>query len=109
MPTFTPTARAALVDRRLEELYPETPIPLDHRDAYSLLVAVVLSAQCTDKRVNEVTPALFALAGRPDAHLRPELAAAASSLDRATFPARVGGLNMLLRQGGRGLTGRRLP
>jgi len=67
MPTFTPTARAALVDRRLEELYPETPIPLDHRDAYSLLVAVVLSAQCTDKRVNEVTPALFALAGRPEA------------------------------------------
>jgi endonuclease-3 len=67
MPTLTPTARAALVDRRLEELYPETPIPLDHRDAYSLLVAVVLSAQCTDKRVNEVTPALFALADQPEA------------------------------------------
>lgn len=57
--------RAAFVDRRLAELYPETPIPLDHKDAYSLLVAVVLSAQCTDKRVNEVTPALWALADTP--------------------------------------------
>jgi endonuclease-3 len=54
--------RAAYIDRRLAELYPETPIPLDHRDAYTLLVAVVLSAQCTDKRVNLVTPHLFALA-----------------------------------------------
>ncbi len=58
--------RAAFVDRRLAELYPETPIPLDHKDAYSLLVAVVLSAQCTDKRVNEVTPALWALADTPE-------------------------------------------
>jgi len=66
MPSFNKTARAALVDRRLEELYPETPIPLAHRDAYTLLVAVVLSAQCTDKRVNEVTPALFALASGPE-------------------------------------------
>jgi endonuclease-3 len=66
MPSLNKTARAALVDRRLEELYPETPIPLAHRDAYTLLVAVVLSAQCTDKRVNEVTPALFALAGGPE-------------------------------------------
>ena len=46
----------------LDELYPETPVPLDHRDAYTLLVAVLLSAQCTDARVNQVTPALFALA-----------------------------------------------
>ena len=66
MPSFNKTARAALVDRRLEELYPETPIPLAHRDVYTLLVAVVLSAQCTDKRVNEVTPALFALASGPE-------------------------------------------
>lgn len=57
--------RAAFVDRRLAELYPETPIPLDHRDPYTLLVAVVLSAQCTDKRVNEVTPRLWALADNP--------------------------------------------
>jgi endonuclease-3 len=59
--------RADLVARRLAELYPETPIPLDHRDAFTLLVAVVLSAQCTDKRVNEVTPALFARASTPEA------------------------------------------
>jgi len=57
--------RAAFVDRRLAELYPGTPIPLDHRDPYTLLVAVVLSAQCTDKRVNEVTPRLWALADNP--------------------------------------------
>jgi len=58
-------ARAAYIDQRLAELYPETPIPLDHRDAYTLLVAVLLSAQCTDKRVNTVTPALWALADNP--------------------------------------------
>lgn len=55
---------------RLEELYPETPIPLDHTDAYTLLVAVLLSAQCTDVRVNQVTPALFALASTPEAMVR---------------------------------------
>jgi endonuclease-3 len=57
--------RADHLLRRLEELYPETPIPLDHKDAYTLLVAVLLSAQCTDVRVNQVTPALFALADNP--------------------------------------------
>ena len=51
----------------LEELYPETPIPLDHSDTYSLLVAVMLSAQTTDKKVNEVTPDLFKLASTPQA------------------------------------------
>jgi len=51
--------RAAYVHQRLEELYPETPIPLDHSDPYTLLVAVLLSAQCTDERVNLITPALF--------------------------------------------------
>lgn len=51
--------------RRLGELYPETPVPLDHQDAYTLLVAVLLSAQCTDVRVNQITPRLFALAGTP--------------------------------------------
>lgn len=49
----------------LERLYPETPIPLDHSDPYTLLIAVLLSAQCTDKRVNEVTPHLFKLADNP--------------------------------------------
>jgi endonuclease III len=62
---MTRAERAATVDRRLAELYPETPIPLDHRDPFTLLVAVVLSAQCTDKRVNEVTPGLWALATDP--------------------------------------------
>lgn len=57
--------RADHLLRRLEELYPETPIPLDHKDSYTLLVAVLLSAQCTDVRVNLVTPALFALADNP--------------------------------------------
>jgi len=51
----------------LEALYPETPIPLDHSDPFTLLVAVVLSAQCTDARVNTVTPALFAKAQTPQA------------------------------------------
>lgn len=62
----TKEARAAHIDRVLEKLYPETPIPLEHKDAFTLLVAVVLSAQCTDKRVNLVTPELFALADTPE-------------------------------------------
>jgi endonuclease-3 len=62
----TREARAAHVDRTLEGMYPKTPIPLDHKDAFTLLVAVVLSAQCTDKRVNLVTPELFALADTPE-------------------------------------------
>ena len=67
---MTKTERAAFIDRRLAELYPATPIPLVHRDAFTLLVAVLLSAQCTDKRVNEVTPALFALADTPEKMMR---------------------------------------
>ena len=59
--------RARVVRERLEALYPDPPIPLDHRDAYTLLVAVLLSAQCTDKRVNQVTPELFSLADTPEA------------------------------------------
>lgn len=58
-------ARVDFIINKLEELYPEVPVPLDHKDAYTLLVAVLLSAQCTDKRVNEVTPDLFALADTP--------------------------------------------
>ncbi len=64
---MTKAERAAFIDRRLAELYPETPIPLDHKDPYTLLVAVLLSAQCTDKRVNLVTPHLWALADNPAA------------------------------------------
>lgn len=57
--------RVAYIDQRLQELYPTQPIPLDHKDPYTLLVAVLLSAQCTDERVNQVTPALFELADNP--------------------------------------------
>ena len=66
--------RAAYVLQRLQELYPETPIPLDHSDPFTLLVAVLLSAQCTDERVNQVTPALFALADNPADMARLEVA-----------------------------------
>ena len=57
--------RAEVVMVRLNELYPDTPIPLDHTDEFTLLCAVLLSAQCTDKKVNEVTPELFRVAGTP--------------------------------------------
>ncbi|MEO1617900.1 MAG: endonuclease III [Planctomycetota bacterium] len=57
--------RADCVAVRLDELYPDPPIPLDHVDEFTLLVAVLLSAQCTDKKVNEVTPELFRVAGSP--------------------------------------------
>ena len=59
--------RAERVMQRLEEHYPETPIPLDHSDPFTLLIAVLLSAQCTDKKVNEVTPAMFAAGPTPAA------------------------------------------
>lgn len=62
---MTKAERAAFVLAELERLYPETPIPLDHTDPYTLLIAVLLSAQCTDERVNQVTPALFELADNP--------------------------------------------
>ena len=58
-------ARVAFILHRLQELYPNPPIPLQHKDAYTLLIAVLLSAQCTDERVNTVTPALFELADNP--------------------------------------------
>lgn len=57
--------KAAAIAAILDELYPETPIPLRHEDAYTLLVAVVLSAQCTDERVNQITPHLFSRADNP--------------------------------------------
>ncbi len=58
--------RIAYIDAQLQALYPETPVPLDHRDPYTLLIAVLLSAQCTDERVNQVTPNLFKRAASPD-------------------------------------------
>ena len=57
--------RIEFIDRRLDELYPDPPVPLDHQDPFTLLVAVLLSAQCTDERVNQVTPSLFELADNP--------------------------------------------
>ena len=59
--------KAEKIGRLLDQLYPETPIPLDHNDPYTLLVAVMLSAQTTDKKVNQVTPSLFEIAPNPTA------------------------------------------
>jgi len=58
--------KAQRIGEMLDELYPETPVPLNHSSAYTLLVAVMLSAQTTDKKVNQVTPALFAKASTPE-------------------------------------------
>ena len=62
---MTKKQRAETVMMELEKLYPEVPIPLDHSDPYTLLVAVALSAQTTDKKVNQITPKLFEVAGDP--------------------------------------------
>ena len=59
--------KAAFVIEKLEKLYPETPVPLEHQDPYTLLIAVLLSAQCTDARVNQITPLLFERADTPQA------------------------------------------
>lgn len=61
---MTKTERASFVLRRLAELYPDPPVPLDHTDPFTLLIAVLLSAQCTDVRVNQITPRLFGELGR---------------------------------------------
>ena len=58
--------KATIIGETLDELYPKTPIPLDHDSSYTLLVAVMLSAQTTDKKVNEVTPKLFSIANTPE-------------------------------------------
>lgn len=57
--------RALIIKKILDDTYPRTPVPLDHKDTYTLLIAVLLSAQCTDERVNQITPALFKLAPNP--------------------------------------------
>ncbi len=62
---MTKKERATFVINTLNDLYPEIPIPLDHKDPYTLLIAVLLSAQCTDERVNKITPHLFAKAKTP--------------------------------------------
>ena len=67
---MTKAQRAARIADVLDKHYPAPPIPLDHRDAFTLLIAVLLSAQCTDVRVNQVTPALFKLAATPQEMMR---------------------------------------
>ncbi|AZI38599.1 endonuclease III [Epilithonimonas vandammei] len=63
---MTKKQRAQIIQEELEKLYPEVPIPLDHKDAYTLMVAVALSAQTTDRKVNQITPKLFAVADTPE-------------------------------------------
>ena len=67
---MTRAEKARRIGRILDRLYPDADVPLQHEDPFTLLVAVVLSAQCTDERVNQVTPALFAAAPTPDAMRR---------------------------------------
>ena len=62
---MTKKEKVEYVISQLEKLYPETPVPLDHKDPYTLLIAVLLSAQCTDERVNKITPSLFKKADNP--------------------------------------------
>ena len=62
---MTKKEKVEYVISELEKLYPETPVPLDHKDPYTLLIAVLLSAQCTDERVNKITPSLFKKADNP--------------------------------------------
>jgi endonuclease-3 len=66
--------RVAYIQHKLAELYPHPPIPLTHSDPYTLLIAVLLSAQCTDLRVNQITPTLFALADKPEDMARQDVA-----------------------------------
>ncbi|MAZ47027.1 MAG: endonuclease III [Halobacteriovoraceae bacterium] len=63
--TTSKKLRAQYIQQELEKYYPETPVPLDHTSAYTLLIAVLLSAQCTDERVNQITPKLFKKANTP--------------------------------------------
>ncbi len=88
---MTRAEKARRIREILDELYPETEIPLAHEDPFTLLVAVVLSAQCTDAKVNQVTPALFARARTPQAMARtpvPELQRLIASLGLAPTKAR---------------------
>ena len=62
---MTKKEKVEYVVQQLEKLYPDTPVPLDHKDPYTLLIAVLLSAQCTDERVNKITPSLFERANNP--------------------------------------------
>lgn len=63
---MTKKEKASFIQKQLDILFPETPVPLNHSDAYTLLIAVLLSAQCTDERVNKITPHLFSKANTPE-------------------------------------------
>jgi len=67
---MTKKERVQFIIHKLEELYPKTPVPLNHKDPYTLLIAVLLSARCTDARVNTITPILFAIADNPYAMVK---------------------------------------
>lgn len=82
----TKKERVEYILKKLAELYPDPPIPLDHKDAYTLLIAVLLSAQCTDARVNTVTPQLFALADNPKSMSRVPVA----DVERIVKPCGLG-------------------
>ena len=66
MTRLTKKQRAKIVQKHLDHLFPDPPIPLKHHDPFTLLIAVILSAQCTDERVNQITPALFKAAPTPE-------------------------------------------
>lgn len=99
--------KARRIRRILDELYPEVKIPLDHRDPYTLLVAVLLSAQCTDVKVNQITPILFARAATPQAMMKLSVAEIRSIIRPCGLsPAKaraIAGLSKILveRHGGR--------
>ena len=73
MRKLTKQEKANAIAEKLEEFYPETPIPLKHKDPYTLLIAVLLSSQCTDKRVSKITPILFQEANTPDEMIQLEV------------------------------------
>jgi endonuclease-3 len=82
----TKAERAAHLLKRLADLYPDPPVPLDHKDPFTLLVGVLLSAQCTDLRVNQITPALFALADNANDMAR----VAVADIERIVKPCGLG-------------------
>jgi len=91
--------KAARIGTILDRLYPQPPVPLRHADPYTLLVAVVLSAQCTDARVNQVTPGLFALASTPAAMARlPEARILAAIRSCGLAPQKARALRSLSQQ-----------
>ena len=77
---MTKQERVDFIIQKLQEFYPEIPIPLNHKDPYTLLIAVLLSAQCTDVRVNQITPILFAKADNPFDMVDDALSSASNSI-----------------------------